>query len=154
MIICTGSPGSGKSTFTKRFLKDYVRINNDEYKTKEKCAKMAAQFLKEGKSVVIDNTNPKRELRSLYLKIAKDLKVPARSVYFDTPKEVCIHNNEQRGTNPHHDHASKMVPMIALHMFFKNVQTPLLSEGFESIIKVNFLADLFDNKQDEEHYNM
>ena len=42
MIICTGSPGSGKSTFTKRFFKDYIRINNDEYKTKEKCAKMAA----------------------------------------------------------------------------------------------------------------
>ena len=94
MIICVGSPGSGKSTFTNRFLKDYVRINNDEYKNKEKCIKVARQFLSDNKSVVIDNTNPKKETRALYLKIAKGLKVEARCLFFTTIKPVCAHNNE------------------------------------------------------------
>ena len=116
--------------------------------------KVAKQYLTEGKSVVIDNTNPKRELRIAYLKIAKDLKVAARCIHFNTPKDVCIHNNEQRGTNKHHNHASKMVPTIALHMFYKNFQRPEVSEGFESIITVNFIADLFDNKEDEDFYNL
>ena len=93
MIICVGSPGSGKSTFVKTFLSDYERINNDTLKTKENCMKACRQSLKEGKSVVVDNTNPKREVRAAYLKIAKDMKVKARCVFFDTPKEICKHNN-------------------------------------------------------------
>ena len=93
-IIFSAPSGSGKTTFTNKFLKDYVRINNDEYKTKEKCMKVARKFLSDNKSVVIDNTNPKKETRELYLKIAKELKVEARCIFFTTTKPVCAHNNE------------------------------------------------------------
>ncbi len=58
MVICVGSPGSGKSTFVNTFFADYVRINNDDLKTKEKCMKACEQNLKEKKSVIVDNTNP------------------------------------------------------------------------------------------------
>ncbi len=58
-----GSPGSGKSTFvtTKLDTATYVRVNNDELKTKEKCMKACEENLAQGKSVVIDNTNANRE---------------------------------------------------------------------------------------------
>ena len=45
-----------------------------------------------------------------------------------------------------------MVPMISLHTFFKYVEQPVVSEGFTSVVNVNFIPDLFDNKEDEEFY--
>jgi bifunctional polynucleotide phosphatase/kinase len=60
MIIFCGSPGSGKSTFWKTYLSTYARVNRDSLKTKEKCYKVAEQYIKKGESVVIDNTNPKK----------------------------------------------------------------------------------------------
>ena len=149
MVICVGSPGSGKSTFVKQFLSDYERINNDTLKSKENCIKACRLNLNEGKSVVVDNTNPSKEVRAIYLKVAKELKVKARCIFFDTPKETCVHNNKQRALNTHRDHISKKVPIIALHVFFKNIVTPKASEGFERVIKVNFIPDLFQNKKDK-----
>ena len=55
-----GSPGSGKSTFWQNYLPNYSRVNRDTLKTKEKCYKVAEQEILNGKSVVIDNTNPKK----------------------------------------------------------------------------------------------
>ena len=70
MAICCGAPGSGKSNFCKNYLSDYVRINRDTLKTKEKCLKVAEQEILKGKSVVIDNTNPKKDDRRLYIDLA------------------------------------------------------------------------------------
>lgn len=72
MIVFVGSPGAGKSTFWSNYLKDYVRVNNDTLKTKEKCMKVARQALKEGKSCVIDNTNPDPATRARYTSIAEE----------------------------------------------------------------------------------
>jgi predicted P-loop ATPase len=64
MIILVGSPGSGKSTFWKQYLEShYERVNNDETGSSKKSESLCLQHLKIGKSVVVDNTNPKIENR-------------------------------------------------------------------------------------------
>jgi bifunctional polynucleotide phosphatase/kinase len=60
MVIFCGSPGSGKSTFWHNYMPKYERVNRDTLKTKEKCYAVAEGFMKQGKSVIIDNTNPKK----------------------------------------------------------------------------------------------
>lgn len=99
MIIFYGAPGSGKSTFWKNNLSSYERVNNDTLKTPAKCISVAEKTLSEKKSVVIDNTNVTLEQRNRYLPLAKKYNVPVRCFIFDVPKEVCIHNNNQRKIN-------------------------------------------------------
>lgn len=153
LIVFCGAPGSGKSTFWKNYLKDYVRVNNDQLKTKEKCAKVCDEALSTGKRAVIDNTNKSKEERSRYTSIAKKYKVPVRCFLFDIPKEVCMHNNSQRATNPHREHLSSKVPAIPIHSWFKNLEKPALSEGFTEIVSLKF-DPVFENDQDEQTYKL
>lgn len=78
MVLMVGAPGSGKSTFCVNHLPKYVRVNRDTLKTKEKCYKVADEALGQGKSVVIDNTNPKKEDRRYFIDLAKKHGVKVR----------------------------------------------------------------------------
>ena len=44
------------------------------------------------------------------------------------------------------------MPAIALHIFFKKLEIPSVSEGFESVIKVNFVPK-FESDADRDTYN-
>ena len=129
-----------------------MRVNNDELKTKEKCMAKCRESLAEGKSVVIDNTNPTADVRGRYTAIAQEAGVPVRCFVMTTDKQTCIYNNLQRKANTHRRHISKAVPTIAIHTFFKTFAKPVASEGFESIVQIKFVADSFQNSKDRECY--
>jgi bifunctional polynucleotide phosphatase/kinase len=61
-LILSGRPASGKSTFTMTHFvpNGYIRVNRDQLGTQAKCKKAVELAFGEGKSVVIDNTNPSR----------------------------------------------------------------------------------------------
>ena len=57
-----GAPGSGKSTFSKAYAKDYARTGLDEVESNPKKFKEQVPFeLTLGKSVIIDNCNHHKE---------------------------------------------------------------------------------------------
>ena len=91
VIILIGSPGSGKSTFTENNLvpKGYIRINQDNLKSKEKVIKCLLQNIKEGKKIVIDSTNPQKNGRSEFLIFSKNSpSYTDPSVHLNIPKPV------------------------------------------------------------------
>jgi len=114
--------------------------------------KVCRQALEEGKSVVIDNTNPTPDVRKRYTSIANELKVPIRCFFFNVSKERCQHNNKQRKINEHHSHLSGKVPDIPIHSFFKNHEKPTVKEGFTEVKVIEFKAGPFDNEQDRKTY--
>eukprot|EP00796_Vickermania_ingenoplastis_P007010 gene7010-4972_t len=69
LVLLVGLPGCGKTTFYRRFFAPlgYAHINRDTLGTKAKCLKAAAAAWSEGKSVVIDNTNPTSAGRREYI---------------------------------------------------------------------------------------
>ena len=146
-----GGPGSGKSTFCTTHLPNYVRVNRDTLKTKEKCYKVADQQLSQGKSVVIDNTNPKKEDRNYFIGLAKKHGVKVRCFEMLTPKDICFHNDYQRVANDQRKHLSGKAGSIPIHTFFKYKEEPQVNEGFYEVNKVNFVAK-FESQADREFY--
>jgi hypothetical protein len=50
---------------------------------------------------------------------------------------------------------SKKVGDVIIHDFFKNKESPKADrEGFSEVVTIPFTAGPFDNKEDEETYNM
>ncbi|KAJ3281482.1 hypothetical protein HK104_011446 [Borealophlyctis nickersoniae] len=156
VIVFVGSPASGKSSFARRHLisRGYIYINQDTLKTRDKCVKACRDALKQGKSVVIDNTNPEKATRKLYVDAAKEAGtcgVPVRCFHFTAEEALCMHNNtyrrlgqprarEEAGeTGPAPAHAN--VPTMAFRFFAKKLQEPDSAEGFTEIKKIHFVPE-------------
>ena len=58
VIILIGIPASGKSTFCNEYFPEFVRINLDTLKTRNKERLLIESCFADGKSFVVDNTNP------------------------------------------------------------------------------------------------
>jgi bifunctional polynucleotide phosphatase/kinase len=172
MIIMVGFPASGKSTFSQRFLipKGYVHVNRDTLGTQKKCETLAASTLDEGKSVVIDNTNPSRSAREEYIRIATERGkinsiqtfenqqhsnislfwskgIPVRCFRFTTPLEVAEHLNQVRMNL---SKGKVRVPGIAFNMFKSKFCEPTVAEGFSEIRKINFVRHHPDASHEKE----
>lgn len=130
-----------------------MRVNNDTLKTPAKCLEVAKESVIAGKSVCIDNTNKSKANRLDFIKLAKEYKLPVRAVFFEMEKLICLKNNQMRKDNQHRLHFSNKVPKIAIHVWFKNLEVPEMSEGYDDIVTIGFL-EKFENEKDEETYKL
>lgn len=121
ILILRGLPASGKSTFARKLIQDkkgsWKRLNKDELREMLDCSEyslenekfvdtvrnlMLMEALKEGKNVVIDDTNlsekPIERIREVAQKYVKETgkKVTITFKEFDTSLEECIIRDERR----------------------------------------------------------
>ncbi|RNA23553.1 bifunctional polynucleotide phosphatase kinase-like [Brachionus plicatilis] len=149
IVMMFGPPASGKSTFYRRYLKDnnYVHVNRDTLQTQEKCLKAAEAALKEGKSVCVDNTNPSKKIRADYISLAKRMNVSqVRCFVLNTPIELCHHLNYVRQNCTLGK--VRRIPDVGYNMFKSQLQEPDVKEGFEEVVKIDFVP-IFDDEQHE-----
>ncbi|KAI8897375.1 polynucleotide kinase 3 phosphatase-domain-containing protein [Globomyces pollinis-pini] len=146
ILICVGSPASGKSSFCKRYLPNHQRINQDELKNVNACIKTAKQALSSGQKVVIDNTNPTKDARKKFIDIANDKTIAC--IYFNTDLDIAQHNKQYRELHPlirelaglgNGSEPYPHVPMIALYTFFKKFERPAIDEGFHHVYEIPFV---------------
>lgn len=88
----------------------------------------------------LDNTNADPDTRAIWIKLARILGVPIRCVYLAAPPKLCEHNDAVRALggalmNPEQ---RTMLPRVAFAGFASRFREPVLKEGFEEIIKVDF----------------
>ncbi|KAK0705763.1 polynucleotide kinase 3 phosphatase-domain-containing protein [Apiosordaria backusii] len=141
VVLFVGPPGAGKSTFFWKELKPlgYERVNQDLLKSKDKCLKAAAEWLKEGESVVIDNTNADPDTRAQWIDLAKKHKVPIRCVWFKTPLHLCEHNSAVRALNKSlNPEDRQLLPQLAFNGFKSRFKEPKDKEGFDEIVDLEF----------------
>ena len=148
MVVMVGRPASGKSTITKHYFipNSYTQINRDTIGTQEKCLKAATSALKDGKSVVIDNTNPNKAARKPYVDLAAKHKVQCRCIYIDIPTELSHHLNFVRQNQT--EGKIRRIPEVAYRTYEKNFEPPDKSEGFADVQKVGFIP-IFQSEGDK-----
>ncbi|XP_069461738.1 bifunctional polynucleotide phosphatase/kinase isoform X2 [Ambystoma mexicanum] len=150
VVVAVGLPAAGKSTFFKEHLvpEGYVYANRDTVGSWQKCVVMCAESLKNGKSVVIDNTNPDVESRNRYIECAKKAGVPIRCFLFTATIEMAKHNNtfrEMTYTGQGHQPVNDMI----FNSYKSKFVAPSLKEGFSEILKINFVPSFKDPKLEE-----
>lgn len=112
LALMVGLPRSGKSTYAKALQSSgWTRIEPDAFRIAlhghaffapaEGMVWAAAELavralLIGGHAVVIDATNTTRHRRGGWIRIARDLGVPAEAFVMDTPLTECLERNEGR----------------------------------------------------------
>lgn len=143
MVICVGLPASGKSKFAKTRLKNLVRINLDDLKTKKACAKLADKCLQNKKSIVIDNTNVDLGTREEWIEMGRKYNAYIVVLEFIVPFDVCIHNNIYRHYKS--QGSTKLIPTIAYNLLKKKYVEPSFDEDIDEIITIPFCLDTIDS---------
>lgn len=111
LIILRGLPASGKSTRAKEIMEsagNVVRINKDllrkmlhfdkwsgknERYTKKASKELAAMFLKEDRTVIIDDTNLTKSALEGWKSLAIEMEASHEVIDIDTPYEECLDND-------------------------------------------------------------
>lgn len=142
MIIMTGSPGSGKSTFIKKWLKHDIVFSNDISGNKKKTLKELNLFLENynNEIIVVDNTHPLKFDRKTLIDIAKNKNIKTVSIFMVINKEHAKHNLLYRTIT-----SSKHIPFMAANIFFKKLEIPEKSEGFDQLKRIKFCSLSKDN---------
>jgi predicted kinase len=126
-IIFTGLQGAGKTTyFNDHFAGTHEHISRDILRTAEREAAVLDECLRSGRSFVIDNTNPTRQVREPLIQKAKAAGFQIHAYFFDTPVRTAIGRNNHRKDK-------KPIPVPAILRAAKHLQPPALEEGFDEI---------------------
>jgi predicted kinase len=137
VVIFVGLQGAGKSTFYKeRFFTTHVRVNLDMLKTRhrEKC--LVQTCIETGQSFVVDNTNPTRTERSVYIQAATAAGFRVVGYYFQSRVEDCKRRNGQRLPD-------QQVPFKGILGTAGRMELPTRDEGFDALYYVRIEGDSF-----------
>jgi predicted kinase len=79
----------------------FIRINQDELKTRPKCLTMTAQVLSRNQTAVIDRCNFDISQRSHFIQLAQQYRnIPVDCVVFDMSLETCLSRCRTRRGHP------------------------------------------------------
>ena len=139
LVIFVGLQASGKSTFFRdRFAATHTHVSKDLFRNNKNRNRRQAQLieaaLQEGKSVVVDNTNPTAEERRPLIELGRRYGAKIVGYYFDSEVRRCLERNRQRT-------GKARVPDVALYATGKKLVRPAYLEGFDELFYVRITGD-------------
>lgn len=132
-------PGSGKTTFYRRFFSaTHRQISKDLWpKATRRDARQQrelADAFAGGQSVVVDNTNPTRLDRARLIAAARSANARVVAYFFDVPTREAVARNAGR-TGP------ARVPNVAIFTTAKRLERISFDEGFDQLFSVRPTSD-------------
>jgi predicted kinase len=131
LIIFIGLPGSGKTTYYRaHFAATHAHVSKDlmpnARRRDDRQERDIAAALAAGQSVVVDNTNPSRDVRAPLIALGRRHGARIVAVYFETDVRTAIMRNRQR-------EGRARVPDVAIFTTKKKLMPPTLEEGFDEV---------------------
>ena len=141
VYILVGCPGSGKSTWSKKFIENdpsIRRVCPDEFRAifgfGESDQKVSAKAfeatrlavrdtLNDNLDVIVDATNMYPKARKQFLDIAKEYNAKTIAVIFEVDKNILLERNKKRG-----DEGGRNVPENIIDDMLSKYQRPDLNE--------------------------
>jgi predicted kinase len=137
VVIFVGLQGAGKSTLYKeRFFTTHVQVNLDMLKTRHREKRLVQTCIETGQPFVVDNTNPTRAERAVYIRAAKEAGFRVVGHYFQSRVEDCKRRNGQRP-------ADQQVPLKGILGTAGRMELPGRAEGFDALHYVRIDGDAF-----------
>ena len=137
-IIFCGIQASGKTSFyLERFLHTHVRISLDLFNTRRKELLFLETCLSLQQRFVVDNTNPTRKDRSIYILRAKERRFKVTGYYFQSVVADCIKRNAGRT-------GKAKIPVPGIYSTKKKLEEPSFDEGFDILYKVMLEDGVFN----------
>lgn len=159
LVVMVGIAGSGKSTLARKILSKATIISRDLLGTMNKVEAELKKLIEERcPTIVVDNTNTKKEERQKWIKHAKNNSVSLVAIHADVSLDNCLHNNTFRRlrllqSEPETDVKKiSSVPTFVIKNMEKNLEIPSAEEGFSAVYKVKFVPE-FSCEADEKLYN-
>jgi len=130
VVMLIGVAGSGKTTFCKKFLPhhEHISLDNIQDHNRREEFSLIEMNLKEGKNIVIDDTNLTRRIRHNHIMRIKKHNALIVGVFFDLSIQRIQLQNSRR--------ERKLETHILFHMK-KQLEPPSYDEGFDYIQRID-----------------
>jgi predicted kinase len=130
LILFTGIPGSGKSTFYKQnFFHSHLRVNLDMLRTRNRESRLLAFCFETSMPLVVDNTNVTAPDRKKYIDLARQHRYSVTGYYFEASLQSCLERNALRN-------GRQLVSEKGIVAKYKSLQIPSPAEGYNELFSV------------------
>jgi DNA 3'-phosphatase len=127
LVVMVGSPASGKSYYSQELeKKGFLRINKDTMKTDKVIENAFNNGIKDGRNIVIDNTNPTKEARAKWITAAKKASYHITIVWMNFPISVVEYLDNYRVAK--YKNQDYHVPIVAMRVYYKKLEVPTQQE--------------------------
>jgi predicted kinase len=139
LVVLSGLQGAGKTTFFHaRFGATHAHVSRDRFPSARDPGRrqraLVEEAAREGRSVVVDNTNARREDRTALVGIARALGLRPVLYWFPPDVRASLARNAGRS-------GRARVPAVAVLATAKRFAPPEPSEGFEGVHEVRATPD-------------
>lgn len=139
LVIFIGLQASGKSTFfRKSFASTHKLVSKDLMHNNKNRSRRQTQLieaaLQEGRSIVVDNTNPTLEDREPLIALGNLYGARIIGYYFESQLSDCVERNQQRT-------GKARVPDVAIYATIKKLVRPTEAEGFHQLFYVRMTGN-------------
>jgi predicted kinase len=133
-VILIGLPAAGKTSFYReRFAATHDLVSKDllgrTRRPSRRQEQLLAESLSNGRSVVVDNTNPSAAVRAPLIALARAHGAEVTGYYFSTEAGDALRRNRAR-------QAPDRVPDVAIFAIRKQLEPPSPAEGFDRLFTV------------------
>ena len=139
LVLFIGLQGSGKSGFYReRFAGTHVLVSKDLWpnasRREARQQRWVEAALDEGRSVVVDNTHPRREDRAALIAAGRTRGARVVGYAFESDLEACLARNARR-------EGRARVEDKALFITRRKLRWPSVVEGFEVLFHVRLAPE-------------